>query len=170
MMCLVENSHSIMSILAGGMLMKLCPKCGEREKLASQSYCRPCFNAYVNARNAANREKVNKQARDRRAGRPEHYLEYKRRWNDAHREEIRQYHEQYYEQNPVKLIARRVRKTTQRMIHTGEIQISYRCAYCGTTENVVVHHLDYRDPKHIMPLCKEHHRLWHRMEDVNHAV
>lgn len=41
------------------------------------------------------------------------------------------------------------------------------CEVCGAESNIEAHHSDYSKPLDVNWLCREHHKEWHRNNDIN---
>lgn len=77
-----------------------CSKCGT--KLPAENFysgrntCKPCHGAWAKA----NRERLNRQARERRAANPEKYRAAARKWREGNRAKVEAYNREWYRNNP----------------------------------------------------------------------
>ena len=63
---------------------------------------------------------------------------------------------------------RKARMEARKLVYNN--QITGKCQFCGSTENVEKHHPDYRKPLEIIELCKRCHTKEHELEKEFHVM
>ena len=151
-------------------LTKVCSKC-KVEKHLMEFYlqyevgtrrpdCKACKRAHTRRYWAANGPRCRAKARERYAARPEVHLAQGRRWRERHPEQARQGLRRYRRGHRRREL---VRQATKALHALGLIEVEDRCADCGGGP-VELHHPDYGDPFHVVPLCRRCHMRRHWAE------
>ena len=96
---------------------------------------------------------------------PEGYMqEYKKRFKEKHGAPMSTL--RYRNVNKHNLFYKfktNVRVSTYSKVKAGKI-IKLPCAVCGD-EKVEIHHVDYSKPDHVIWLCPQHHKEWHKIHN-----
>lgn len=115
-----------------------CPKCKVRPRVGRQAYCRECGNAY-------------RRNRDNRPYQRQYKRDHPQRVADLSGDALTKY---------------QARKLIAGMVQRGELKRPEFCPYCGSTENIQFHHLDYNFPEIVMPMCSECHGREHWKKEL----
>ena len=137
----------------------ICPRCGERERQPSSSYCRECRNEYAREYRKADREKWNQYQQEYRQANREKWREYAREYWRANEEKFRE-----YKSDPEVQRKHRARVAVNGAVRAGKLEKPELCPKCGSGENQIEgHHHDYDQPLEVEWLCSSCHGKEHRL-------
>ena len=156
-------------------LTKVCSKCGEEKHLMEfyldyqegrrRPDCKACVRARTRRYYAENGPQCREKARRYNAAHRERAQAQTREWKRRHPERVRDYWQQNHRRYPERYYVRRVSQFLRKL---GLLEVADECADCGGGP-VEMHHLDYRDPFRVVPLCRRCHSRRHFAEWRRHG-
>ena len=142
--------------------MRKCSKCKVEKslnefyvstnKIGLQNYCKDCIKVYNSDRPLIRREIVRKSIQ-----RPEEKKRravYMSKWFKNNKDKAKEIREKYPEKNEARAIFKKA-------LNKGDI-IKLPCEVCGEQKSEG-HHCDYSKPLDVLWLCRQHHRIEHRL-------
>ncbi|MFC1806484.1 hypothetical protein ACFL09_05840 [Planctomycetota bacterium] len=163
-------------------LTKVCTKCGEEKHLMEfylrydtgrrRRDCKACcrargrrysaahaerYRARARAWYAANGERCRARDRERYAANRARQRERAREWARHNAPRVREIRRRSEQRDPRRLL---VRQVSRGLVKLGMLDVADRCADCGGGP-IELHHPDYGDPFHVVPLCKPCHSRRH---------
>lgn len=89
--------------------------------------------------------------------RPQSYF---RRWRKTNRKRLNKWYREYYSLPEVKRI-KNAHNQAHSALRRGEIKKQVKCAICGNTAHLEMHHADYDKPYQVAWLCRKCHSKLH---------